>query len=594
MPPLRIDIAGRSLDAATLERLHSVVVDEDLQLPAAFTLRFYDDACTLTDGETFAIGAAVTIACGSANQPGPPLKLLDGEITGIELELSGQAPVLAVHGYDLMHRLHRGVRTRAFVEQTDRDVIGKIASDAGLTVRFGGGIGGTTHAHLMQVGQSDYAFIRQLARRNGYSIFWDDGVIRCEPPRIEPRRSVVKQWPDDLITFRTRLSAAGQVDAVEVRAWDMRAKRAVVGRAATMTRWHTTGAKRVAGELARSAFRRAAQTLVSERPMATQREAEAHAQAVLDEINGDSLRAEGACPGDPRIRAACQLTVRGGARRFNGTYTVTTVRHSYRAGEYRTTFGVNGRRPGDMLGTLAEDGRAARPLHGVVPAIVTSNDDPEGLGRVKLTFPWLDEALASGWARVAAPGAGKARGLLPLPEVNDEVLVACEHGDINRPYVVGGLWNGSDKHDIAQPVANGAVNRRVLRTRTGHTLTFDDASGAGHAAIEIKTGGGLRLLLSDGDRTIVLQSASHTITLSDGGSGAVTIESSGDLLFKAQGKLGLAGGGSRLELGPGGVKLESAANLTLQGAGQVALSGATTDVKASAMLTIQGSLVRIN
>ena len=133
----------------------------------------------------------------------------------------------------------------------------------------------------------------------------------------------------------------------------------------------------------------------------------------------------------------------------------------------------------------------------------------------------------------------------------------------------------------------------MLRTRTGHTLTFDDASGAGHAAIEIKTSGGLRLLLSDGDRTIVLKSAQHTITLDDAGA-AVTIESSGDLLLKAKGKLGLAGGGSRLELGPGGVKLESAANLTLQGAGQVALSGATTDVKASAMVTIQGAMVRIN
>ncbi|MHC5732095.1 MAG: phage baseplate assembly protein V, partial [Nostoc sp.] len=76
--------------------------------------------------------------------------------------------------------------------------------------------------------------------------------------------------------------------------------------------------------------------------------------------------------------------------------------------------------------------------------IVTDNKDPQGWGRVKVKFPTLTEDHASNWARVVAPGAANGRGFDCLPEVNDEVLVGFEHGDIHRPYVLGGVWNGKD------------------------------------------------------------------------------------------------------------------------------------------------------
>ncbi|MHC5832550.1 MAG: phage baseplate assembly protein V, partial [Nostoc sp.] len=76
--------------------------------------------------------------------------------------------------------------------------------------------------------------------------------------------------------------------------------------------------------------------------------------------------------------------------------------------------------------------------------IVTNNKDPKGLGRVKVQFPTLTEEHTSNWARVVAPGAGNNRGFDCLPEIRDEVLVGFEHGDIHRPYIIGGVWNGED------------------------------------------------------------------------------------------------------------------------------------------------------
>ena len=80
---------------------------------------------------------------------------------------------------------------------------------------------------------------------------------------------------------------------------------------------------------------------------------------------------------------------------------------------------------------------------GVVTGVVTNNKDPDKLGRVKVRFPWLSDTDESWWARVASPMAGKDRGVFFLPEVDDEVLVAFEHGDPRFPYVIGALWNGS-------------------------------------------------------------------------------------------------------------------------------------------------------
>ena len=99
----------------------------------------------------------------------------------------------------------------------------------------------------------------------------------------------------------------------------------------------------------------------------------------------------------------------------------------------------------------------------MVVAIVTNNNDPEGNYRVKLNYPWLDENIESGWARVATFDAGNLRGGLFPPEVNDEVLVAFEHGDFRRPFVVGRLWNGVDKPPMISVDSSGKVNHREYR-----------------------------------------------------------------------------------------------------------------------------------
>lgn len=112
---------------------------------------------------------------------------------------------------------------------------------------------------------------------------------------------------------------------------------------------------------------------------------------------------------------------------------------------------------------------------GVYIGLVTNNVDPEGLGRIKVRLPSFHDVDESNWARIVTPMAGKGMGIYFLPEVNDEVLIAFEAGDMRRPLVLGSLWNGRAK----PPEKNdGGNHRRVLKSRSGLKLIFDDTPGS--------------------------------------------------------------------------------------------------------------------
>ena len=147
-----------------------------------------------------------------------------------------------------------------------------------------------------------------------------------------------------------------------------------------------------------------------------------------------------------------------------------------------------------------------------MPAIVSNLDDPDKLGRMKVTFPWLGDSAESPWARVAMAGAGNKRGLVVLPEVGDEVLVAFDHGDARLPYVIGGLYNGKDKlpgrgRSTAARWSSGRSSRA-----TATSVELDDEDDI----ITIATGDGKhRIVLDQKSSKIVLETTGDVEVTSD-------------------------------------------------------------------------------
>lgn len=148
---------------------------------------------------------------------------------------------------------------------------------------------------------------------------------------------------------------------------------------------------------------------------------------------------------------------------------------------------------------------------GVVIGVVTDVDDPDDQGRIKLTFPWLaEEGADSGWAPIAKPMAGKDRGYHFLPEIDDEALVAFEHGDVDHPMVLGFLHNGVD----LPPVDDIDQHVRRLRSVAGHVLELDDRSGK--ESVRLRTNKGHQLELHDPNAEIELHTVGgHKIRMQD-------------------------------------------------------------------------------
>jgi uncharacterized protein involved in type VI secretion and phage assembly len=202
-------------------------------------------------------------------------------------------------------------------------------------------------------------------------------------------------------------------------------------------------------------------------------------------------------------------------------------------------------------------------VHGVAVGIVTSNADPSHRGRVKVRLPALSADVESTWAAVLTPMAGPGRGLRLLPEEGDTVLVAFEDGDVNRPFVLGAFWAGSQEPPQGDDPGN---DLRLLRSRSGHVVRLDDTAGAER----------IEIVDSSGDNTITLDTAKNEITVH--AAGPVTISADGDLKLTAKGNLTLEG---------------NKVSVTAQQ--DLALSGSTrTELSSRGALAVKGSTVDIN
>jgi uncharacterized protein involved in type VI secretion and phage assembly len=222
-------------------------------------------------------------------------------------------------------------------------------------------------------------------------------------------------------------------------------------------------------------------------------------------------------------------------------------------------------------------------VNGVMVAIVTNNEDPEKLARVKLKLPILDSEHETDWARIATFMAGKDRGSLFIPEVGDVVLVAFHMGDIREPFVIGMLWNT----DQPSPEAGKDNNIRKIKSREGHEIIFGDDSADGKITIKTKKGQTVELQDKSDIIKIAEKSGNNSIEIKGGSANEITIKSSSSTItMNAKGDISIESSKS-LKIKSTQVQIEASAQLTLK-------AGAALDIKSDGIINIKGSLVKIN
>ncbi|HEX2040927.1 MAG TPA: VgrG-related protein [Acidimicrobiales bacterium] len=577
---LEIKVDNVRLPSQITDNLLSAVIDDGVQQSDVVELRFRDQARTLLSGVPFRLGAAVKVSVTSGT-PSTPQALIEAEITALEAEYDLEVGSVAiVRGFDRAHKLFRGRKNKNFVMVKASDVASTVASANGLTPDVDATT--TVYAHLSQANESDWAFLKRLAAKSGYVLSVTGRKLSFKRPDT-PALSmpITLAGNEDLLRARIGYSSNEQVQKVVARSYDAVMQQPLVG---TMPLLTTVARMGTALPMVQAAAAVTQEYLSTDTPLENAGEAIAKATALSKQIAEGYVELHAETFGNPKLKAGSTVVIQGMGTAFNGTFRVTSTRHVFTGDSlYTTEFDVTGARDDSFLGLVGGGGSAAAPadrIEGVMVGVVTDNSDPMRLGRVKVKIPALGETFTTGWAQVVYPGAGgaQARGLQLVPEVGDHVIVAFELGDINRPFVLGGIYTNTQKPPQPNAVTNRKVTQRTLVSNNGDFVLMEQATDNEHITISsqdkkvfIKLGTGRNA------QKHVLEIATDLDVVVKAGRDA-QVTANRDVNVEAKGKL----------------TIKAATSATIEASTTLTLKGATVKVEASGPCEVKGSPIKLN
>ena len=558
VPLYRIVIDGAELDPVEANFVHQIKVTDFLRLPDICTLQVgypaasEGDPFQKLDDSPFEVGAALEVKLGSTSDR-TTKSIFKGEIVTIEPAFQAGSASMVVRAYDKSHRMMRSRKQRTFMDVTVSDIVKKVCSENGLSAQVESS--GDKLDIVVQNSETDWDFIWRLAQRIGFELTVDDTKAVFEKPstRSEP---VELTYPEDLHGFRPRITAVQQVQTVNVRGYDSNSKRVVVGTESAPMQITEAGITR--GQV-RDKFPGAV-IEIGGQSFSSQGEAVAMAKATLNQLANAYLAAEGECDGNPLIKAGTRLKIKGVGQKYSGTYRVAKAVHSLTAGGYVTQFS-NSAGEHTLLGQAGGANGGPRKVDSIIVGVVTNNNDPDKMGRVKISLPSVNE-VETFWAPVLLPAAGNERGISMLPRVDEQVIVAFENGDPSYPVVLGSMFNGRDKPGSEMAVTDGSFALK----------SDDNVLVAAKKDINLRSDTGKWDIKIDGGEIKEKVAKGYTgdfgATWNLKATGGITVESSQSVTVKAP-------------------------SITVEAQASLALKGATVDIKGQAAVTISGAIINI-
>lgn len=334
---------------------------------------------------------------------------------------------------------------------------------------------------------------------------------------------------------------------------------------------------------------------------------------------------------NPLVNLGKKIRIMDGEGNSEGEYIITQVYHSASdSSNYHNHFVAV---PADVQ-VPPYTNPLVYPVCYAQPAIVVDNVDADGLDRIKVRFPWMQDTETSPWISVMVPYAGNGRGMRFIPEIDEEVMIDFVDNNAERPIMIGSFYTTANSSGIAHE----GNHIKAFGTRSGRRLEIDDDQGllkifdnvtgenpmngimltrkddATNMLIETKA--------DDENYTVMRFNKDESISLGVVNGGElkaeirllkdgpeIKIHSKGTININAEGDLNLSAGGSmklsasnKLEMkGDGGVEIkgmeikgEADTGLELKGLTAKIEGSTTLDAKGGAMTTIQGGIVKIN
>lgn len=596
-----VKVGGSAISKAHWTALRSMRVELSLWVPNRCTIRLADDDFTITDAGTYELGK--TVAVEVPNPAGSPSAVFSGEITDVALEPTAGGFDLVVGALDKSHRLTSASTPRVFANQTFSAIANAVASGCGLSAAVTSTSG--TIPYYVQTG-TDFEVLAELALRCGYEWWVDDTTINFKKRTATAGPTLT--YGKGLIDFRVRYSGISKGKQVTVRGWAPDTQKEVTGTdqsamtgtsmpgvGATSTfvtgnRGKATGGTGWAKPLTTAAY-----------GVTTADEAKAVATALANRADASEVVARGTCVSTPALKPGKKVKIAGMGSKVSGEYFVTQVEHTYSpydrgpAGNLTTRFVAGNKAPvalADLVG--GADGNRGKQFVGtglVIGQVTNIKDDPDGYGRIRCKFPALSTSLESAWCRVATPGGGDQRGFQFTPEVNDEVIVGFEHGDIRYPVILGGLWSKTKKPP--QVPSESPMKTRQIKSKAGHVIEFNDDSSASNQQVKVELKDAKSKIILGQEKLDMEVASGKPITIKAGDK-TIKIDGSGNITVKGQ-KVTIEAAGGDVELKGTNIKLTAQANVQIQANAKVDIKGnAPVTLESSAITNVKGSMVKIN
>lgn len=575
-----ISLDGAALSQQWQDALLECKVDLEMLAPGQARLRFVDPGYVLAQSGMLKLGSALGVGVPQAGT------LIAAEVTDLAVEQRQEEnPELVVTALDRSHRMGRGSRVKTYLNASYSDIVSQLARDNGLTPIVHES--GSTFEYVLQL-SSDLSFLGEMAARTGFE-WWVEGTdLHFQKPSAGS--TVELRFGAGLLSFSVRASGCTP-GSVEVNGWDREKQEKL---SASANRRSLAPESEFAEKVADPdrAFG-PSKLLTGGLAAHTQGEVAALSQALFDWAAASSVRAVGVAEVNAALRLGSSVKVVG-AGPLAGTYPLTRVEHTYRPGRgFLTRFWSGGR------GFAASGQGASRypPLQGpathhpgLVVGEVTSINDPNEAGRVKVRFPGLDESQESAWGRVLSLGGGTKCGSVVLPEVGDEVLVGFENGDPRQPVIMGGLYGGRLKIPN-WPVREGKVSARQFTSRLGHLVEVSDGESAAEQYFMVQLAGEEHTLKMSKQETTLSVPAGQALTVKAGAT-EVSFSTTGDITLKGQNVTIEAQ--QNLKLKGLGVDVAASTQLQLQGQAQASMKGAMLQLESEGPASLKGAIVEIN
>jgi phage protein D/phage baseplate assembly protein gpV len=449
LPKLSLEFDGAPLSSDALFTLQAIRVQQMLSTPSLCEVSLVSPR-HLESLEGLRLGAAMRLVIGQTTAA-----IFEGTITAIEYGYeSSQGEVLRVRGYDKLHGLRKRQNVRMHVKVTPAELAQELTADLGISVQSEES--GPAVRNVMQHEQSDLRLLQEVTARHGLYFFLRDNTLQLmtlagasEGGDLELGKTLIEANISVNLDPACRSVTVAAWDAQKVELHQVKVEQSRIGR--------EVGASAIAAD-AEGPVR-----ILIDESAQDDAQAQAIAQAVLDQRNAREIVLSGVAEGNSKLQPGATVTVSGVARSIAGKYVLTAATHCIDAvrGYYTE------------ISTEPPDLPVARPAASLGTwGTVTRVDDPENLGRVKLLLPTFNK-VETDWLGVVCPGAGSGTGLVALPRPGDQVLALFLNRNESQAVVLGGLYGAGGPPDSG--VEDGVVRRYSVTTAGGQRMRFDDA-----------------------------------------------------------------------------------------------------------------------